>query len=385
MKLLFLFTLITFSFASRNKKALEIHFFNMGNADSQLIVFPSGYNILIDVGDHDVTNAIPTKTVAKRIEEILGHKNLDVFVLSHFHSDHAGAIGKNGIWYLLETAGFTIKKFIKRNAGYFSGDKFADCKRDTIVWKYAGEMYEEMEKCVCYTSSSKDKTKLSAVAENAHRCSKTQINPPDEGARVSILMRDALGIKSEDSGNPVARVSIDDDSAASENDFSICIRINYQNFTYATCGDLNGNTVDGSIKCHNVETYIAPMMGEVDLMKANHHGSYTSNNEVWCNTLKPTVSIVTCGNNLPVPNVDPMNRLKNVGSTIYTVSNECDKGYINQVGGIIEMGEEIIVTVPKGNSTFTVANLSGTNVKEFKIKQNKPDPEPCKLLEGDYD
>ena len=83
-----------------------------------------------------------------------------------------------------------------------------------------------------------------------------------------------------------------------ENDFSICLRFVFGKFVYATCGDLSG--YDTVIKesttslYHDVETSVAPMIGEVDLMKANHHGSASSTNVKWADTLKPTVAVSSC-------------------------------------------------------------------------------------------
>ena len=125
MKFFLLFALVACAFA-HNKKAMEIHVFKVGQADSQLVVFPSGYSILIDAGDRDTKNAKHTKHIAKRVEAILGHKNIDVFVISHYHIDHFGKKGVNGIWYLLEKKGFTVKKFLKRNAGTYKGKKLSN-------------------------------------------------------------------------------------------------------------------------------------------------------------------------------------------------------------------------------------------------------------------
>ena len=381
MKVLFFLTLLSFSFAARNEKALEIHIFNIGQADCQLVVFPSGYSILIDMGDNDTKNASHTKYVAKRIEEILGHKNIDIFVLSHFHTANSGVIGKNGIWYLLETAGFTIKKFIKRNVGSYKG-KYADCKKSSMTWKYAGEMDDKMAAVVCYAVSSEEKTKLSRVAVNAERCTNKQIHPPDEGAKVTVLIRDALGVDSTDTAKPIARNSIDDEVKVSENDYSICLKIEYGKFVYATCGDLSGYTVDQTIKPHDIESQVAPMYGEVDLMKVNYHGSKTATNEDWVSYLKPTVSVVTCGENKELPDQDPLKRLKNAKSDIYTTGKDCNQENIEAVGDITQIGGEIIVTVEKGRSTFTVGNLAGDFRKTYKIKQNKPEHRTCELLEA---
>ena len=377
-----LFTIIATSFALHSKDQMEIHMFYINQADSQLIVFPSGYNILIDVGDYSGSEAKHTKHVAKQIEEILGHKTIDVFVCTHYHVDHFGSVGNNGIWYLLEKGGFTVKKFLKRNAGYFAGDKYSDCNKDTLVWKNAGEMNSGMARMVCYASSSKDKTKLSKVAENAHRCSKTQINPPDEGARVVIIERDGLGVNSEDSGMPVGRNTVGNDPCTSENDFSICLRIEYGDFKYATCGDITGFTLDYETNYHNIETYIAPMMGEVDLMKVSHHGADSGTNKKWCETLKPTVSLITCGDDV-FPDYEVMDRLKDVGSKMYTTGKNCNTGNIERIGGVTQVGEDIFIAVPTNGSSFTVSKYDGSDAKSYEIKKDKKEPEPCRLLEGE--
>ena len=239
-------------------------------------------------------------------------------------------------------------------------------------------MSKAMARAICYCISSKDKTKLSAVAENAHRCSRTQINPPDEGARVTILMRDALGIKAEDTGEYISKNTVYDSYTISENDLSICLRIQFDDFVFASCGDISGYTMDGDTKkFHNIESYVAPMMGEVDLLKVNHHGSKTSTNEVWCNTLKPTVSVITCGQGTGLPDDKPLKQLQSVGSAIYTTGTKCRENK----GEIIELGGDIVVSVTKGRETFKVSNADGSVYKTYKIKTGKKAPEPCKSLE----
>ena len=378
--MLSLFLFFTLSLAAVNKNALEIHIFKVGQADSQLVVFPSGYSILIDCGDRDTTNASNTKHVAKRIEAILGKKTVDVFVISHFHLDHYGTKGKSGIWYLLEKKGFTVKKFLKRNAGSYSGSKLSSCSKSTMKWKYAGEMSSNMAKFVCYAVSSKDKTKLSKVAENAHRCNDKQITPPDAGAKVTVLIRDALGVKSKDSGKKLYRNTVGNKTPVAENDFSICMRIVYGQFVYATCGDLTGNTyVAGEKKYHDVETYVAPMMGEVDLLNVNHHGSKTSTNSKWTKTLKPTVAVISCGGG-SLPSAQPLKNLNGIKTAIYTTGNNCGSN-VKKYKSIVEMNDDVVITVPTNGKTFTVASPSGKKSKTYNIKLNKKAPEACKLLE----
>ena len=316
MKFILLF--ITLFTTVNAAKSLKIYILNVGTADSQLIVFPSGYSILIDAGEPSGATGESGKNgkyIAKRLEAILGKKKIDVFVLTHYHWDHHGGYKVGGIWYLLEKKGFSFGKFIKRNIGYYNGSSLSNCNKNNIKWNYVGPMGNAVAKFVCYATSTKDKTKLSKIGEYAHRCNTDQIHPPDNGAEVKIIIRDALGVKGS-SGKLLARNSMNENTPVAENDFSICLRITYGTFVYATCGDLSGydHKTHKNYKYHDLESIFAPMIGEVDLLHMNHHGSSSSTNEKWCNTLKPTVAVASCGDNSHVPVKQVMKNLYNVQS-----------------------------------------------------------------------
>ena len=378
MKLLTLFLLITLSTATEE---LKIYFFETGQAESQLIVFPSGYSILIDLGENSKTKTTNAKYVAKRVEQILGKKHIDVFVLTHYHWDHYGVVEKNGVWYFVEKLGFTFGKFLKRNAGQYNGEKLSDCKKSKISWNIVGTMSSETAKFVCYATSTKEKTKLSAIAETAHRCNTEQIHPPDEGASVMVLQRDALGVKDK-KGNKISKNTMNKNPPVSENDLSICMRIQYGEFVYATCGDMTGKDATYSSKSyHDVESLVAPMMGSVDVMKVNHHGASSGTNTKWCKTLNPTVAVITCGAGTDLPNTTPLKNLKNIGAKVYIPRKECNQNNIKKYSNIKQMGDDVVITVPKNGTTFTVANSKGEKSKTFNIKLNKKAPEPCKKLE----
>ena len=187
MNILIFLLFITFSSAA---DGLKIFVFDVGQGDSQLLLFPSGYSILIDAGEPGGTTnqeGVNGKYLAKRIEEILGKKKIDVFVLTHYHIDHMGGYEIGGIWYLIEKAWFTIGKYVKRHIGTFKGKFMSECKKSTIDWRYVGEMSEKAAKFVCYVEAFVAPTKLSKFGEHAHRCDYNQIKPPDSGAEVGDL------------------------------------------------------------------------------------------------------------------------------------------------------------------------------------------------------
>ena len=381
--LIFIFTLFTFTFAAT--KELKIYKFNVYTADSQLIVFPSGYSILIDAGEKGGAKkeeGINGKYLSRRIQEIIGMKKVDVFVLTHFHHDHHGYCSKGGIWYLLEREGFSFGKFIHRNIGSYNGEKLSNCNKNTMKWNIVGSMSEEEALFVCYATSSNEKTKLSKIGQVAKICSKTQIAPPDDGASVQILMSDAVGVK-DSNGKKLNRNSMNEKYPVNENDFSICLRIVYGKFVYASCGDLSG--VETVIKSttknqyHDVESSVAPMMGEVDVYHVNHHGSKSATNSKWTKTLKPTVAVISCGDG-SLPNAQPLKNLKGVKATVYTTQTNCGSN-VNKYSNIVEMGDDVVITVPTNGTKFTVASPSGKKSKTYEIKQNKKAPTACKKLE----
>jgi beta-lactamase superfamily II metal-dependent hydrolase len=365
---------------------LKIYIFNVGQTDSQLLVFPSGYSILIDAGENEGdTEPTNGKYIAKRIEEILGKKTVDVLVLTHIHIDHHGGYEFGGIWYLLEKAGITFKKFISRDMGTYSGKKFSDCSDSTIDWKYMGQGSSVAANFVCYATSSKDKTKLSSIREIAQICSTEQIHPNDEGTEIQIILADAYGCK-DSSGELINSCEYCVKGGANENDFSICLRVAYGDFVYSTCGDLSGNEYGfGDYYYHDIESQVADMMGEVDLYHVNHHGSKSATNPTWCKTLLPTVAVFSCGENSAAghPAEEPLKNLNAVGTEMY-LTNNCNEANTNPYGNVIHiMKGDVVISVPKNAKQFTVSKADGSSAVNYDIKVNKKERSKCKKLESE--
>jgi beta-lactamase superfamily II metal-dependent hydrolase len=78
----------------------------------------------------------------------------------------------------------------------------------------------------------------------------------------------------------------------SENDRSLCLKIGYRRFAMASCGDIDGFDV-GSRR--DVESAVAPKIGHVDLVQANHQGSRYSSNWTYVRTLAPSATVISLG------------------------------------------------------------------------------------------
>ena len=386
MKLILITILFTLFTNTKAGDSLKIYVFNVEQADSQLIVFPSGYSILIDCGEPGGTtneSGVNAIYLSNRLSSILGKKYIDVFVISHFHIDHTGSYQSGGIWYLLEKAGFTIGKFFRRDVGEYKGSSLSSCSKSSMDWKYAGTMSSHYTKFVCYATATNAQTKLSKVGQLAYRCSKSQIAPPDDGATVQFIIRDGMGIK-DTNGKWLNRNSMNDDHPLDENVFSIGMRIVFGNFVYVTSGDLSGydqSFPDTDWVYRDVETKVAPMMGEVDVAHVNHHGSYYSSNPTWCNTLKPTAVVCSRSTSLGPPQTQTLQHFKDVNAMVYTTGfADVDASFESHH---VKMGDDIVITVAPNASTYTISRASGGYSGTHQVKMNKKAPVDCHALEDD--
>lgn len=204
--------------------------------DCTLIVFPNGETMMIDSG---VSNS--EENVLRMVRE-LGLKDLDYFVLTHPHTDHAGNVLAVG------------------NALYGSGGSIG-------TYYYSG-----------YPAPDGKKTE-SAIAEFMESKGVAMDREVHAGQQWTIggVTVDVLGPTEEEvnSGNTADEFV---------NNVSILLKMTYGSSTYLTGGDLYISQ----------EQVIIERLGDTlqaDVMKANHHGLYTSNSWEWLEAVSPLVMV----------------------------------------------------------------------------------------------
>ena len=92
LSIILVLILLTFTCCGNKKNAtdifsddsLTVYFFDVGQADCSLLLFPGGTTVLIDAG-----NVADGPKIADFIDD-LGLKTIDYFVLTHPHEDHIG-------------------------------------------------------------------------------------------------------------------------------------------------------------------------------------------------------------------------------------------------------------------------------------------------------
>jgi len=134
-----------------------------------------------------------------------------------------------------------------------------------------------------------------------------------------------------------------------ENDRGLCFLVEYHDFDLATCGDING--VDTGSRS-DVESAVAGVIGDVEVVKVNHHGAVYSSNTTYVSTLSAEVSIISVGkNSFGHPDSAVISRWDTYGQVFQTQS-ATDNALID--------GDITITT--KGVTTFTATSSSSSRI-----------------------
>eukprot|EP01106_Pelomyxa_sp_JSP_P006759 TRINITY_DN2091_c0_g1_i1.p1 TRINITY_DN2091_c0_g1~~TRINITY_DN2091_c0_g1_i1.p1 ORF type:complete len:389 (-),score=94.16 TRINITY_DN2091_c0_g1_i1:163-1329(-) len=354
--------------ATGDTSGLHIYLFDMGQADTQLIVFPSGFSILVDC----CCSYSKVENIISKIQKYLGSLNVDIFALSHYHQDHIGTAYTDGIWAAVHDLGLTIgKKVIDRNSGTWKDDDLDGVCRGEgeLNWKYMGQHGDVATEFMCWVQNP-DSTKVYSKRETAVLCSTTQIDPPDALATVTITAANGQGVYTP-SGDPIAANWVGTTNPPGENDFSIGLRVQYGDFVYSTSGDQSGfhqvHEEDG-FTYYDEETTTRKRVGEVDVMKGSHHGINSATNANWVNTLKPTVTMFTVADEHPAQEV--MDRLQGVTTSVKSQVYLTERGGtgINIRDAIVAKGDIKVFTSADGSTYSITTPNGGTQTYQTKEK-----------------
>lgn len=397
ISILFMLCLLNSVYSLNN---LQIHIFDVGQAMSQLWVYPNGYSVFIDCPEHNWNKDEVANKLATKLYNILNMKHINVGVISHLHLDHLGTVGYGGIWALIEKYGFTFDKIIDRNSGYWN-DKNKNCSENNIKFNNIGTYTSTAIKWICYATDPN--SKVYKIRENPKLCSDTQIkilnrfsrnkigldylegtlydyqNKDSLISKITIVSADAYGSKMQD-GRNVQGDHHNENNPPSENDYSIGLILQHGDFSFATFGDLDGEYAKSPYGYYydDIESSIIKNLIEVDAYNVNHHGSSHSSNINFLQKLNPSVSVISCGkdNSYGHPGQDTLDRLKKVKSQIY-ITEDCNnsRNYYNS----IITNSDIIITISEDTKTFNVCykvldqrlKILNNNCQTYKSKGYK--------------
>ena len=304
---------------------LTITLIDIGQGDATLIQAPSGRTLLFDGGKNGRGNSIVIPFL-----QSVGVDTLDYMVASHYHEDHIGGLDE------------VFEAIPVREAVYDRG------------WSYGTLTY----------SSYAD-----AVAEKRQTIEPGQVIDLGDGVTVTCV-----ALNSND------QLSAPYNEGSEENEYDVCLLVEYGGFDYFQAGDLTG----GGLSYEDIETSVAPLVGDVDVYHVSHHGSVSSSNPAFMQAVQAEVSVISVGNNsYGHPAQSVLDRLVQYGSFVYQ-TEVGDGGTLPAQDLRVVGGHMAIVT--DGIATYTVdgdqwnideeslSDAQGTPVYALQILGNHPNP-----------
>jgi fibronectin type 3 domain-containing protein/beta-lactamase superfamily II metal-dependent hydrolase/predicted extracellular nuclease len=259
----------------------KVYFVDIGQGAGTLIVGPTGTSLLIDAGP----TGEGTSKVLPLLNTVLppGDK-LDYTIVTHYHVDH--------------DAGMT--EVI--NAGKLDGGIAYD----------NGDAAHVVPPVPSNSTGTAFTAYKNAITSRLGAVTRTTITPGlviDLGGGMKGTCLVAGGSLAS-GGNVYV-------SGTDLNSSSISTLIQFNNFDYLISGDLTGGGSTTTAKTPDVETFVAQMAGDVDVVQLDHHGSTTANNRRFLGALKAEMSFASIGtsNTFGHPNRETVNRYLNIPVT----------------------------------------------------------------------
>lgn len=236
-----------------NNKEMQVHFIDVGQGDSALVITPHGRAFMVDTGgvregSYDIGSRVDVPYLLH-----YGVKKLDYIFLTHAHDDHAG--GVKGILTKIPVGAIGIGH---EGAG------------DYLKTFGTGEL---------------GKIKKLMV-------------PLQEGSSIELD-----GVRIDMLYSPESRKVQESQLQATGNEFSNLIRVSYGEASFLFTGDL---IVEQEQQVLANGTNVASTV-----LKVGHHGSRTSSSQEFLTAVNPGWAVISCGynNSFGHPHKEILNRL----------------------------------------------------------------------------
>ena len=281
---------------STSGRPLQVHHIDVEQGDAALIISPGGEVVMIDDGRW--TNCSNTVTYLQSV----GIGEIDYHFASHYHGDAIGCLDD------LAAAGIAVE----------------------------GACYD---RGTVYNSSSYNDY-VATCGERRQTLSQGQVITLDQGSATPVTI---TVIALNGAGQPTS----------DENALSLVLRLTYGAFDEVFAGDLTGDIPD-------IESVVAPQVGDVEVYKVSNHGSRLSSNETWLDTIAPEVAIISVGfNTVGHPEEETLRRLHDRQVRTYWTnegSGAAPDPTLDRVGGTI-----VIEALPGVGQEFTVSGDNFTH------------------------
>lgn len=356
---------------------LEIHHIATNRGNSTLLILPDGTTMMVDAGAIYGTTPYlsPLKPSAERRPgEWIGRyaqrrlraaslNGIDVFMLTHLHGDHLGAVPPGA---KASAEGYVL-------TGISDVDAIVPIRRivDRAAPDYSYPAPATLDFQQNYRSFLQAKQKAGGKAERFRVGVSSQftlMHNPASYPSFEIRNLAANGEVWTGHGDRTEQrfpslASLKEADYPSENCCSAAIRLKYGKFSYYTGGDLPCDTNYGADPWRDIETPVARACGPVSVAVANHHGYFNANGPEFVRALRPQVFVILAWDSAH-PTVNTLATL--FSKAIYpaprdifaTLVKEENRIANKKTDDLRSRNGQVVVRVDPGGDTFRVHVLS---------------------------
>ena len=280
---------------------LKIYIPYVGQGDGSLLQLPNGKTLMIDAGPPAAGN-----DALLPLLRTLNLSSLDALLVTHYDKDHLGG----------------VPSLLAGEDGALGTDDDIQVGTD---YDRGGEQWDKSPGRIPYMSAL-DTLKIPRVVIEAGQTI-------DLDQEVSIKCIAVNGSVIDNAENILSVDLTPSTYSGQENASSIALLIEYKNFRYLTAGDLTGGGSPDGFLTPDIESLVADVVGKVDVLHVDHHGSMTSSNLHFVETTAPEAVFIQAGINNPYghPVPEVVDRWKSVEAEIY--STQGGQGYVLSTDG----------------------------------------------------
>lgn len=390
---------------------LDIHFVNTTTGECTYVIMPDGTQLLLDAAGSEVSTGNvgstintgirqrwdPTKDASfragafiadyiRKTMEWTGNDRIDYVLTSHFHNDHIGGASsmpvsdksstykKASMAEILDV--FPIVKFLDR--GYpdynYPFDVASQSSNAANIRNYINAVKWHV------ANSGMKAEQFKAGSSSQIVLQRKPADYPDFEVRNLAVNGDiwtGSGENSKSTFPPLDKITVanpkdvqNGDNCPEENHLSAAVRISYGSFDYFGGGDLQYNGLS-TFSWKDIETPVAKVCGEVEVMKADHHGTNNTNGYGFKNTcwamryLNPQCWVVNSWTDEHPRKVTFEGVTGLIPNLNVFITNTCtgQKSYSNYTKNVKGADGHIVVRVSKGGAEYRVFVLSDLDGK----------------------